>query len=89
MHKFITIIIFVCGLWLVGAQVVQADGTYGQYGQPSGEEVAEQPKEEVVHETVEAGIEDINWMGMLAIMIGLGSGFLGISRMTKRVYWLD
>jgi hypothetical protein len=68
--------------------IVSADG--GQYGQYGGgaDKPAEQAKEEVVHETVEADLGD-NLLALAAIA-GTGAfALIILSKVTARVYLLD
>jgi hypothetical protein len=46
-------------------------------------------RENVTHDTVKAGIEDVNFMA-LAIAAGVvGLSLMGAAKLTQRLYWLD
>jgi hypothetical protein len=67
--------------------IVSADGQYGQYG-AGADKPKEQPKEEVVHETVDADLGD-NLMAIAALLGGGAMSFIILSKVTARVYLLD
>jgi hypothetical protein len=66
---------------------VLADGQYGQYG-GGADKPKEQPKEEVVHDTVDADLGD-NLMMIAALLGGGAISFIILSKVTARVYLLD
>jgi len=46
-------------------------------------------RDEVTHETVQAGIEDINFMNMAAAAAVVAVALMGASKLTRGMYWLD
>ena len=87
--KAVVSAMFVLLLGLIMVIPVMADG--GQYGQYGGgvETPSEQPKEEITHETIEAGIEDVNFSLVAVGMASMAFTFIIVSRVTQRVYLLD
>lgn len=83
-------ILFVISLLVLTAALsvpVFADGQYGQYGVVT-EKPSEKPKEEVVHETVEADLGDN--LVLMGLMLGVaGAGFGLIAKVTRRVYLFE
>jgi hypothetical protein len=49
----------------------------------------EQVKGEVTHATVDAGLEDVNWLGIATVMGVFGITFFALSKFTSKVYLLD
>ena len=85
MRKTALIIALAVAIFSSRVNLVIADGQYGQGG---GEETKEQPKEEVVHKTVEAGLGD-NLLVLSAMVAGSALILLLIAKKTARVYFLD
>ena len=73
--------------YLLMASGVKADDQYGAYGS-SSETPSEQPREEVVHSTVNAGFGD-NLVADAAMVGALGVLLFAVSRLTKRVYLFE
>jgi hypothetical protein len=53
------------------------------------EEVVTREEQEQVHGTVDAGIEDINFLGLAGVLAGTGAVFYLFSKLTQKVYILD
>lgn len=82
--RALVIILSVMLMVLVFSLPVFADGQYGA----GVETPKEQPRGEVTHETVQADLGDnLVVLGLIAGSAGLALAF--ISRLTKRVYFLD
>lgn len=63
---------------------VFADGQYGQYGVVT-EKPSEKPKEEVVHETVEADLGDNLFLVAMALM-GMAGMFTVLSKVSAKYF---
>jgi len=74
-------------LGLVLVTPVKADGQTGQYG--STTDTTDKPREEVTHEPVDAGIEDINLLTVAGMAGAIGGTLYILSKVTARVYLLD
>lgn len=46
-------------------------------------------RDSATHETVQAGIEDINFMGLAAAAGIVGIALMGAAKLTQQRYWLD
>lgn len=85
MRKTALIIALATVIFSSRVNMVMADGQYGQGG---GEQPKEQPKEEVVHKTVEAGLGDNLYM-VAGTVVGAALILFALSKKTARVYFLD
>jgi hypothetical protein len=94
----------VIALGLVVANNVQASGDtetkvtekqvcvtqYGGGTECKTEKVEEKvTRDSVTHETVQAGIEDINFMGLASAAGVVGIALMGAAKLTQQRYWLD
>lgn len=91
-------------LGLVMASNVQASGDtetkvtekqvcvtqYGGGTECKTEKVEEKvTRDSVTHDTVQAGIEDINFMGLATAAGIVGIALMGAAKLTQQRYWLD
>ena len=52
-------------------------------------EVTKREEQIETHETVDAGLEDYNFIGLAGVLAGTGAVFYILSKITKQVYVLD
>lgn len=83
MKQVLVSLFLVLGM-VMAAGPVKADGQYGGGSTSTSEE----PREEVTHQTVEAGLAD-NLLILAGMVAGLSVIFYILSKVTARVYLLD
>ena len=79
----------------VVVSVTEKETCVSAYGEPETctsekyEDTVTHARTGEVHGTVDAGLEDVNFIGIAAIMGAVGAVFSGISKLTSKVYLLD
>jgi len=87
MNKIISTTLVSAAMTMALTAPVMADGQTGQYG--STTETPDKPREEVTHETVDAGLGDIAFL-QYALIAGIaGAAFFGLAKVTRNAYLFD